>query len=89
MSCGKMSGLARYLVDVLWDCHLSLYVLLAALFTKFARSGYLRVLSTLLWMLLFKLWGDCTSCDNYRGISLLHPVGAFLVNAMRHAYLPI
>ena len=75
MAPGKSSGLARYSVDVLRSCHASLYELLAAMFTCFARSGYPRVLNTLLLMPLFKSRGARDLCTNYRGISLIHPIG--------------
>ena len=45
------------------------------MFTRFARSGYPRVLSTLLLLPLYKQRGDRALCTNYRGISLIHPLG--------------
>ena len=45
------------------------------MFTRFARLGYPRVLSTLLLLPLYKQWGDHDLCTNSRGISLIHPLG--------------
>ena len=54
MATGKSSRLARYSVALLWLCHASLYQLIADMFTLFSRTGYPRVLTTLLLMPLFK-----------------------------------
>ena len=45
------------------------------MFTLFSRTGYPRVLTTLLLMPLFKQRGERDLCTNYRGISLLHLLG--------------
>ena len=45
------------------------------MFTLFSRTGYPCVLTTLLLMPLFKQRGERDLCTNYRGISLLHPLG--------------
>ena len=48
---------------------------MAFLFTCFARFGYPPKLSTLLLAPLYKGKGDRADCHNYRGISLIHPLG--------------
>ena len=45
------------------------------MFPHFSCTGYPRVLTTLLLMPLFKQCGERDLCTNYRGISLLHPLG--------------
>ena len=75
MRHGKSAGIAVYGVDLFRGCPDSLFLVVADLFTFFARSGYPRKLNTLLLMPLYKSKGSRDSCDNYRGISLIHPLG--------------
>ena len=75
MAHGKSAGTAVYSLDMFWGGNSSLYQMVADLFTFWARSGYPRKLNTLLLLPLYKHRGDRSDCDNYRGISLLHPVG--------------
>ena len=74
MALYKSAGLARFSVDLFRACHDFLYSLLATLFSCFVRVGYPRSLSTLLLLLLYKLRGECDSCDLYRGITLIHHI---------------
>ena len=58
MAPHKSAGLAHFSVDLFHACHDSLYSLLAALFSRFARAGYPRLLTTLLLLPLYKQRGS-------------------------------
>ena len=75
MRRGKSSGNAVFNVDLFRGVSATFLALVARVFTFFARAGYPRRLNTLLLMLLYKAKGDRACCDNYRGISLIHPLG--------------
>ena len=82
MGRAKSSGLALFPVDVFRRAPAAVYALVADLFTAFACHGYPRRLNTLLMMPLYKNRGDRTLCDNYRGISLIHPLGRWFSKCM-------
>ena len=75
MGRAKPSRLAPFPVDVFRRAPAAVYALVADLFTAFASRGYLCRLNTLLMLPLYKSRGDRSLCDNYRGISLIHPLG--------------
>ena len=56
------------------------------MFTLFSRTGYLRVLTTLLLMPLFKQCGERDLCTNYRYI-FVTPVGVHLFSKCFEARL--
>ena len=82
MGRAKSSGLALFPVDVFRRAPAAVYALVADLFTAFACHGYPRRLNTLLMMPLYKNRGDRTLCDNYRGISLIYPLGRWFSKCM-------
>ena len=84
MATGKSAGNAVFPADYFRDCPQALYQLVADLFTGFARNGYPRKLNTLLLMPLYKFKGERSACDNYRGISLIHPVGRWFSKCLEH-----
>lgn len=47
---------------------------MALLFNTFVDNGYPMELNRMLMLPLHKK-GDMAACDNYRGISLMHPLG--------------
>lgn len=75
MAPGKSTALARYPIEYLrghrgsgpWD-------VVALLFNAFVDQGYPADLNRMLLLPLHKK-GDEAACDNYRGISLMHPLG--------------
>ena len=74
MARGKTTTLARYPLELLRvPPHSALWRILAVLFNRFVTSGFPSRLSHMLFMLVYK-WGDASDPDNYRGISLMHPV---------------
>ena len=75
MAPHKSAGLAHFSVDLFCACHDSLYSLLAALFSCFARAGYPHLLSTLLLLPLYQQQGEHDSYNSFRGVSLIHPIG--------------
>ena len=82
MAQGKSAGNAVYSLDIFNSDTLSLYQMVAELFTFWACSGYPHKLNTLLLLPLYKQRGDGSDCDNYRGISLLHPVSRWFSKAL-------
>ena len=75
MGRAKSLGLALFPVDVFRRAPAAVYTLVADLFMAFACHRYPHCLNTLLMMPLYKSHGDRTLCDNYRGLSLIHPLG--------------
>ena len=83
MAAGKTTGLGAYPVDFLRGMHdTRFYDVVADMFSFFAVSGYPTRLNTLLMMPLFKNRGDKGSPDNYRGISLIHPLGRWFAKCL-------
>ena len=82
MGWAKSSGLALFPVDLFRRAPAAVYALVADLFTAFACHRYPCRLNTLLMMPLYKSRGDWTLCDNYRGISLIHPLGRWFSKCM-------
>ena len=54
---------------------LLLYAVVTVFFTTLASHRYPHYLNTLLLMPLYKSHGNQTLCNNYQGISLIHPLG--------------
>ena len=74
MARGKTTALARYPLELLRvSPHSALWRVLAVLFNHFVTSGFPSRLSHMLFLPVYKR-GDATNPDNYRGISLMHPV---------------
>lgn len=74
MARGKTTALARYPLELLRASPRSaLWRVLAVLFNRFVTCGFPSRLSHMLFMPVYKR-GDATDPDNYRGISLMHPV---------------
>ena len=74
MAQGKTTALARYHLELLRVSPRSaLWHVLAVLFNHFVTSGFPSRLSHMLLLPVYKR-GDATNPDNYRGISLMHPV---------------
>ena len=72
---GKSSALATYPIEFLKGHVLGVqWEILAVLFNAFVENGYPVELNRMLFLPLHKK-GDEEACDNYRGISLMHPVG--------------
>ena len=75
MKANKTTALATFGIEVLRE-HVDggLWEVLACLFNHFVTSSYPLRLNSMLLMPLHKK-GDVRACDNYRGISLMHPLG--------------
>ena len=75
MASGKSTALAVYAIELLKG-HASpaLWETVAVLFNAFINNGYPVKLNDMLMMPLHKK-GALEDCDNYRGISLMHPLG--------------
>ena len=76
---GKSSGNCAYPIDLLkHHKHVQLYDALALLCKEFLSSGVPKVVNSMLVMPLYKRKGSKLDPDNYRGISLIHPVRKLL-----------
>ena len=79
MKNGKSSGNCAYPIDLLkYHKHVQLYDALALLCEEFLSRGVPKVVNAMLVMPLYKRKGSKLDPDNYRGISLIHPVGKLL-----------
>ena len=76
MKNGKSSGNCAYPIDLLkHHKHVQLYDALALLCEEFLNSGVPKAVNSMLVMPLYKRKGSKLDPDNYRGISLIHPIG--------------
>ena len=67
---------------MLRKCRPELFEMVAELFTTFAQHGYPKQLNTLLLMPLWKRKGNKADPQNYRGISLIHPLGRWFAKCV-------
>jgi len=75
MKSGKSTGLGRLPIEYLKaPVDERLWESVAVAFNYFVECGYPAELNHMLMMPLFKK-GDVAKCGNYRGISLMHPLG--------------
>ena len=82
MQRGKSTGLAAYAVYLFRNASPALFELVAELFTTFSQHGYPKKLNTLLLLPLWKRKGDRNDPANYRGISLIHPLGRWFAKCV-------
>ena len=76
---GKSSGNCAHPIDLLkHHKHVQLYDALALLCEEFLNRGVPKVVNSMLIMPLYKCKGSKLDPDNYRGISLIHPVEKLL-----------
>ena len=79
MKNGKPSGNCAYPIDLIkHHKHVQLYDALSLLCEEFLSCGVPKVVNSMLIMPLYKRKGSKLDPDNYRGISLIHPVGKLL-----------
>ena len=84
MAPNKSTGLAQYAIDVLKGAGEPLLGAIQSLFTVFQQHGYPSALNTLLILPLYKSKEDASSCDNYRPISLIHPLGRLFAKCVEN-----
>ena len=75
MGGGKSTGIAQFAIDAFKGAGAPMLQAIADLFATFHTHGYPSRLNTLLILPLFKGKGNAADCDNYRPISLIHPLG--------------
>lgn len=90
LKSGKSAGNCCYSVDALKaHQHCGLHEALAVLVQYCLRSGLPAKLNAMLFMPLYKQRGNLSDPDNYRGISLIHPLGKVcamvLLRKLEHA----
>ena len=79
MKNGKSSGNCAYPIDLIkHHKHVQLYNALALLCEEILSCGVPKAVNLMLIMPLYKCKGSKLDPDNYRGISLIHPVGKLL-----------
>ena len=76
---GRSAGNCAYPIDLIkHQRHVQLYDALALLCEDFLSRGVPTAVNSMLVMPLYKCKGSKLDPDNYRGISLIHPVGKLL-----------
>ena len=76
---GKSSGNCAYTIDLVkHHKHVQLYDSLALLCEACLSHGIPKAVNSMLIMPLYKRKGSKLDPDNYRGISLIHPLGKLL-----------
>ena len=79
MKDGKSSGNCAYPIDLIkHHKHVQLYDTLDLLCKEFLSHGVPKAVNSMLIMPLYKHKDSKLDPDNYRGISLIHPVGKLL-----------
>ena len=79
MKNGKSSGNCVYPIDLIKHYkHVQLYDALALMCGEFLSCGVPKAVNSMLIIPLYKRKGSKHDPDNYRGISLIHPVGKLL-----------
>ena len=79
MKNGKSAGNYVYPIDLIkHDKHVQLYDALALLCEESLSCGVPKAVNSMLVVPLYKYRGSKLDPDNYRGISLIHPVGKLL-----------
>ena len=82
MKCNKSAGLAKYRIEFLRQHNSKLvWHVLALLFNQFVKDSYPAALNRMLFVPLHKK-GPKQDPDNYRGISLIHPIGRLFSKAV-------
>ena len=75
MASNKTTALARYRIELLRSPPSSqLWDVLALLFNQAVAGSFPSRLNHMLFLPVYKNKGLVTSCDNYRGIALMHPL---------------
>ena len=87
MAPEKSAGSVLYRVDIFHACSPDLYTVVARLFSAWAAGRYPRSLTRAYLMPIYKFRGSRSSCDNYRGISLLPPLRHWFSKCLEERFM--